>query len=118
MCYSTQSRSTSSGDGQFHYKNDDYWDPGATTSGSPSRLTDKVRDRRGRPFWAVNLNQYVCPLATVVNGTVTGTSGCSRPNDNPGYQALSPYSVRSVLCNEVTERATGGDPAWFDGTTR
>lgn len=85
MCYAAQSRHTSSGDGQFDYKNDDYWDPGATKSGTPVSLSDKVRDRRGRAFWATNLNKYVCPLGTGPDGKPTGTSDCSRANDNPGY---------------------------------
>lgn len=85
MCYTAQSRYTSDGDGQFDYQNDDYWDPGATKSGNPETPSDKVRDRRGRAFWATNLNRYVCPVGRNVNGEPTGTSDCSSPNQDPGY---------------------------------
>ena len=70
MCY-TSAASFDSGAGQFDYGNDDYWDPGATVAGNPGAGAKL-------PWWAVNLNKFVCPVAA-------GSADCAQPNTAPGY---------------------------------
>ena len=74
MCYTgAASDQISSSDAQFDYGKDDYWDPGATATSTPTANTKLA-------WWALNLSKYICPLDATIGGP-----NCSKQNSEPGF---------------------------------